>query len=303
MISKPLCLHITEKSEIQIGDHVFPTHKYRLVREALLACGAVGPEQFVESGPIDLSCLQRVHTREYLDDFLNARSSWRTNRSELPLRPDIVGAYTHGAQATLSATLDAIENGRVGINIGGGFHHAFAGHAEGFCYLNDVAIAIREVQARNLIQRVTVVDLDVHQGNGTAHIFQDDPTVFTFSMHQENNYPPKQRSDLDLGLEDGTPDDAYIALLRKNLTQVLDKHRPQLVHYLAGADPYWDDKLGGLSLTIDGLRQRDQTVLQLCAQRSIPVVITLAGGYARNTADTVLIHKNTIIEALALVTP
>jgi acetoin utilization deacetylase AcuC-like enzyme len=145
-----------------------------------------------------------------------------------------------------------------------------------------------------VIQRALVLDLYVHQGNGTAHIFQNDPTVFTFSMHQENNYPPKQQSDLDIGLGDNTPDDLYLSLLSEHLASILRAHKPDIVHYLAGADPYWDDKLGGLQLTIDGLKARDELVFGECRQRGIPVVITLAGGYARETSHTVQIHVNTV---------
>jgi acetoin utilization deacetylase AcuC-like enzyme len=291
-------LHITCHSEIQIGDHVFPTQKYRLIKESLLALGLARHAQFVEAPSITPDWLRRVHSREYLEDFLNCRNSWRTNRSELPLRPDILGAYLHGAMATVCATEDAVHNRRGGLNIGGGFHHAFADHAEGFCYLHDVAVAIRHGQFCGWFERVLVVDLDVHQGNGTAHIFQDDPQVFTFSMHQEDNYPPKQKSDLDLGLRDGIDDREYLSLLTEHLPKLLDDHDPQLVHYLAGADPYFDDKLGGLNLTIPGLLERDRIVLHACRDRQIPVVITLAGGYARDTQDTVTIHRNTLVEAM-----
>jgi acetoin utilization deacetylase AcuC-like enzyme len=279
---------------------VFPTHKYRLIVESLRQSGDVAHGAVCEAPGAMLADMARVHSEDYLDDFLNCRNSWRTGRSELPLRPDVIGAYTHGAMATMVATDDAIASGRLGVNIGGGFHHCFSGHAEGFCYLNDVAIAIEAARAKGAITSAAIIDLDVHQGNGTAHIYQHDPAVFTFSMHQEDNYPPKQQSDLDVGLDDGVADEEYLNRLEECLTLVFTRHQPELVHYLAGADPYCDDKLGGLSLSMEGLLARDRMVFEECKRRGIPVVVTLAGGYARNTQDTVSIHCNTIRLAMSM---
>jgi acetoin utilization deacetylase AcuC-like enzyme len=185
------------------------------------------------------------------------------------------------------------------VHLGGGFHHAFPDHGEGFCLINDVAVAIRMLRRDRAVGRVLVVDLDVHQGNGTAAIFATEPEVFTFSMHQENNYPAwKPPSDLDLGLEDGVEDEEYLGLLERHLPDILDNHRPDLVFYLAGADPYAEDQLGGLSLTLDGLRRRDAAVFLSCRQVGTPVAVTLAGGYARREADTVAIHVATVQESL-----
>ena len=189
---------------------------------------------------------------------------------------------------------------RAAVHVGGGFHHASAERAEGFCYLNDVAVAIRALQNSGELRRAAVVDLDVHQGNGTALIFEGDPSVFTLSLHQESNYPsPKARSTLDLGLEDGLGDDAYLAVLDGALERVW-AFSPQLVMFVAGADPYVDDQLGGLALTFGGLEKRDRRVLEGCAERGIPVVVTLAGGYARRLEDTVAIHTSTCRIALGI---
>lgn len=183
-------------------------------------------------------------------------------------------------------------------HVGGGFHHAFSGHGEGFCLLNDVAVALRTLLAEGAVERAAVVDLDVHHGNGTAAIFRDDPAVFTFSMHQERNYPmPKPPGDLDVGLDDGTGDEEYLAILDERLGSIIRKHRPELVIYLAGADPYGDDQLGGLALTLEGLRRRDRMVFDACGDAGIPVAVTLAGGYAVREADTVEIHAATVHEA------
>ena len=179
------------------------------------------------------------------------------------------------------------------MNLAGGFHHAFDDWAEGFCYINDVAVGIRSVQAEGLAERAMVVDCDLHQGNGTAQIFSDDPSVFTFSIHQENLYPLKRRSDLDVGLPDFCTGDAYLAALRENLLPALERHGPELVLYVAGADPYEKDLLGTLQLSIEDLRRRDDIVVGACAERGIPVAAVLAGGYAPDVSDTVLIHYGT----------
>ncbi|MGH8622426.1 MAG: histone deacetylase family protein, partial [Burkholderiales bacterium] len=184
---------------------------------------------------------------------------------------------------------------RVAVHLGGGFHHAFSDHGEGFCLINDVAIAIRMLQRDGSVRRVLVIDCDVHHGNGTAAIFAADPDVFTFSMHQEHNYPAwKPASDLDLGLEDGTGDRAYLDLLRAHLPGIVTRHTPELAFYLAGADPYAEDQLGGLGLTKAGLRARDELVFETLAQAGVPVAVTLAGGYARSRDDTVEIHCATV---------
>ena len=182
----------------------------------------------------------------------------------------------------------------IGFNIGGGYHHAFADHGEGFCAIHDVAIAIRRLQTDGLIERALILDVDVHHGNGTAAIFANDPSVFTLSLHQENNYPvEKPPSKLDVHLADGVGDDEYCGLLADAFEKGLGSVEPQLVMYLAGADPYREDQLGGLGMSIEGLKRRDRLVFDLARKRGIPVAVTLAGGYAVHVEDTVTIHANT----------
>ncbi len=278
--------------ECDIGTHVFPTHKFRLALERLLAEGVIEPEQVLEPEPLPQEALELAHTREYLEEFLQLRPTPRVLLSELPITAEIRDAYLLAAGGTVRAARSALEDGS-SMHLGGGYHHAMADHAEGFCYLNDIAIAIRVLQRERAIERAAVIDTDVHQGNGTACIFLDDPSVYTFSMHQENNYPIKERSDWDIGLPDGVEDEAYLTLLRDAIPAILERHKPQLVLMVAGADPYREDQLGGLSLSLDGLYTRDQTVVDACAERGIPVVGLTAGGYARQIEDTVTIHVNT----------
>lgn len=282
-----------------IGPHVFPTVKYRLVRDALIESGHLDRAE-VQAPPAPArEALERVHTRDYLDDLDQLRWSPRTLYSELPLTPPIVHAYTLACGGTIAAARDALARGAA-VHLGGGFHHAFADKAEGFCYLNDLAVAARAMQAEGLAGRVAIVDLDVHQGNGTAAIFAGDDSVFTLSVHQENNYPsPKPPSDLDVGLADRTGDEDYLAALGPALERVWD-FAPQLVLYQAGADPYRDDQLGGLALGFDGLERRDRAVLEGCAARGIAMVVTLGGGYARQLQDTLRIHATTARIALGL---
>jgi acetoin utilization deacetylase AcuC-like enzyme len=285
--------------ECDIGMHVFPTEKFRLVRDALLAKGRVASSEVVEPEMAPREDLLLVHDPAYLDDLDDLRWTPRTRMSELPLTHDIVRAYKLAAGGTTLAARQATAQG-FGINLGGGFHHAYSDHAEGFCYLNDLAIAVRVLQRDHLVRRASVVDCDVHQGNGTAAIFRDDPSVFTFSIHQEMNYPvPKERSNLDIGLENGTGDAEYGERLARGLERVWD-FAPELVLYQAGADPFLEDLLGGLALTRAGLEARDRRVLEGCAQRDIPVVVTLGGGYARDRDDTIAIHVRTCEMALTL---
>jgi acetoin utilization deacetylase AcuC-like enzyme len=285
--------------EVNIGPHVFPTAKYRHVRDRLLSSGTVPPADFCEPEPADDPTLARVHTAEYLrkvreNDFTQPERL----KLEVPFSPELADAARLCCGGTVLAARRALEE-RIAVHLGGGFHHAFAAHGEGFCLLNDVAVAAREVLARGSGERVLVVDLDVHHGNGTAAIFAHEPRVFTFSMHQENNYPAeKPPSDLDVGLPDRTGDDRYLELLAEHLPRILEEHRPGLVLYLAGADPFREDQLGGLSLTKTGLRARDRFVLDAARGRGAAVAITLAGGYARMTADTIEIHVATVEEAV-----
>lgn len=292
MSSAPQRLIHAPAYECDIGPHVFPTDKFRLVREALVAAGHAREEDFGLARPAPREDLLRAHAPEYLDDLEHLRWTPRTLASELPLTREIVDAYVLAAGGTTQAARAALAQG-LAANLGGGFHHAFADRAEGFCYVNDLAVAIRVLQHEGRIRRAAVVDLDVHQGNGTARIFAGDEAVFTLSVHQEANYPmPKERSDLDVGLANGVGDEEYLAVLARALEPVWAS-APDLLLYQAGADPYRDDQLGGLALTLEGLERRDRMVLEGCAARGIPAAATFGGGYARRIEDTVAIHAAT----------
>ncbi|MGB6821416.1 MAG: histone deacetylase, partial [Candidatus Acidiferrales bacterium] len=218
-------------------------------------------------------------------------------RMEVAYSKELINACWLGAGGSTEAGKRALADG-CAVNIGGGFHHAYPDHGEGFCVLHDVAIAIRRLQFDGAIRTAMTVDTDVHQGNGTAAIFSDDDSVFTFSIHQENNYPyPKPPSNLDANLPDGTDDKNYLAILEAHLVRAFEAFRPDLIFYIAGADPYREDQLGGLALTMEGLRQRDDLVFEHARRHGVPVAVTLAGGYARRVADTVRIHVNTILGA------
>jgi acetoin utilization deacetylase AcuC-like enzyme len=283
---------------VDIGPHVFPVQKYSMVREALLAEGV--PEgDFIEPVRARDEDLLLVHSEEYLDDLVKLRRTHRTVSSELPLTREIIDSYILAAGGTCTAVERALEDG-CSVHLGGGWHHAFRSHAEGFCYVNDIAVALKRAQKDGLIHRAAVVDCDLHQGNGTAKLFQSDSTVFTFSIHQERNYPVKETSDLDIGLEDRTGDEEYNSLLGAALQQILGRSEPELVIYVAGSDPYEKDLLGGLSLTIDGLYRRDELVMRECDKRSVPVAVVFAGGYSERVEDTVEIHLNTCRAARAI---
>ncbi len=280
--------------EIDIGEHVFPTSKYRLIRENLLAEGVCKVEDFLVPVPATREQLLAVHTEEYLDDLDNLRRTERTLYSELPLRQEIVAGYYLAAGGTILACRAALAvSPQICCHVGGGFHHAFANHGEGFCYINDIAVAVRAMQKENLAKKFLIVDLDLHQGNGTAHIFSGDPDVFTVSMHQENNYPHKQSSDIDIGLDDYANDDEYLSHLQDFIPGVLESEKPDMLIYVAGADPYQDDQLGRLKVTMHGLADRDRMVLKAAVERQIPVVTVTAGGYAQHMSDTVAIHAQT----------
>jgi len=281
-----------------LGLHVFPIEKYSLVARALRELHRIPQAAFVEPQPATLDQLRRVHIDPYLDDLGHCRWTSRTWQSELPISQEIVTLFVHACGGTIRAAELAMDE-RVAVHIGGGFHHAFADKAEGFCYLNDLAVAIREMQSRGAIQRAMVIDCDLHQGNGTARIFQNDSSVFTFSMHQRDLYPVKEESTLDLHLEKGIRDDHYLSLMRSHIPKVLDEFQPDLILYQAGADPFEEDQLGDLKLTIEGLKERDKLVFEWAGTRGIPIAATLGGGYAHNTADTVTIHVNTALTAWA----
>lgn len=285
--------------EVDLGPHVFVTSKYRLTREALLSRGLAKESDFVEPSPPSREELLTVHTAEYLDDLQNIRWTELTRYSELPLTREVVDADILAAGGSiLGARIALTAPPHLCVHIGGGFHHAFDNRAEGFCYINDIAVAIRVVQRDGLIRRAMVVDCDLHQGNGTAYIFSRDPSVFTLSIHQENNYPLKQKSDCDIGLDDFVGDSEYLAALADAMIPAMDRHNPEFLVYVAGADPYYDDQLGELRLTKEGLRKRDEFVLREAKKRGIPTLVVMAGGYARKIEDTVDIHTGTCEVAL-----
>ena len=275
-----------------IGTHVFQVHKFRRTFERLLADGLLAAGDVAVPEPVTRAEAALVHTEAYLSDLEGVAHTSRTQASELPFSQEIIRLFYLAAGGTRTACREALAGGAA-INLSGGFHHAFAECAEGFCYLNDVAIGIRCMQAETGICSAAVVDLDVHQGNGTAKIFADDPAVFTFSMHQEQLYPVKQRSSLDVGLEAAVGDAEYLETLARHLPDILDHHRPQLVLYVAGVDPYEHDQLGGLGLSIEGMRQRDEYVIFEVRKRGIALAGVLAGGYAVSEDDTVEMHVNT----------
>jgi len=282
---------------IDIGPHVFPTQKYRLIRERFAGQPVIEPQ------PATWDQLALVHTSEYLSKLRDGTMTDEDTRQlELPWSREMVDGFRTMVGGTILAAVSATNPeprrpNPVAIHIGGGLHHAFPNHGEGFCPFNDVAVAARALQQRG-VERIAIVDLDVHHGNGTAFAFESDPRVFTCSMHQQHNYPMwKPRGSLDIGLADGTGDATYLRELERALSTVM-AHRPQCVFYLAGADPYEDDQLGGLKLTKEGLRQRDRMVIETVRSAGVPLVITLAGGYARRVEDTVAIHAATVEEAL-----
>jgi acetoin utilization deacetylase AcuC-like enzyme len=236
-----------------------------------------------------------VHDSEYVDAVLNGTLAPDIQRRiGFPWSPAMVERSRRSVGATIAAARAALDDG-VSANLAGGTHHAFADRGEGFCVFNDVAVAARVMQRDLHAARIAVIDLDVHQGNGTAAIFKDDASVFTFSMHGEKNFPfKKEVSDLDVALPDGTRDDEYLSALQLHLDDVLTRHRPDFAFYLAGADPYEGDRIGRLKLTIDGLRRRDEVVVRACARDGLPVAITMSGGYANDINAIITIHANTI---------
>jgi acetoin utilization deacetylase AcuC-like enzyme len=287
--------------ELDIGPHVWPTSKYRLIRAALHALTegrGSGPDlRFVEPVSASWDDLALVHSPEYVQKTrTGTMTPEEVAQLEIPWSAEIAAGFRLMVGGSMHAARLALDD-RVAVHLGGGLHHAFANHGEGFCMFNDVAVAIRHLQRDRAIRRAAVVDCDVHHGNGTAMIFGRDADVFTFSIHQQHNYPMwKPPSDLDIGLADGTRDDGYLARLESGLDAVI-AHRPEVVAYLAGADPFEEDQLGGLSLTIEGLRRRDRMVLDACRGAGVPLFVTLAGGYARRVEDTVEIHVGTVVEA------
>jgi acetoin utilization deacetylase AcuC-like enzyme len=282
---------------VDLGQHVFPAQKYRLVRERLLETGLADHGDFVTPRPASDEDVLRVHTAEYVRKIKSGDLSPMERATlEVPWSASLVDAAWLAVGAAIEAARRARADG-CAFALTGGFHHAFADHGEGFCLVHDIAIATRALRASGEIARVAIVDLDVHHGNGTASIFAGDPDTFTVSLHQEHNYPGvKPPSRVDVGLPDGTTDRAYLAALERTLPQALDS-APELLWYLAGADPYEHDLLGGLALTLEGLRERDRMVFAAARRAGVPVAVALAGGYAERPSDTVTIHANTIAAA------
>ena len=326
----PFKLVYSDDYYLPIGSHVFPAEKYNRIHDRLIASGIAEPSDFVTPHPAADQDVLLVHTPQYVEKLKTGTLSQREQMElEVPFSPALVKAFWLAAGGSILAADHALNDG-MAISIGGGFHHAFPDHGEGFCMIHDVAIAIRRMQRDGKIRTAMTVDCDVHQGNGTAAIFAgtrtaseplpsvpasmlnpaktemragDTGDVFTISLHQQNNYPAwKPPSSIDVNLPDKTGDDDYLAWLDNALSSGLRQFDPDLLCYIAGADPYCEDQLGGLSLSIDGLKKRDELLFRVAKARGIPVMVTLAGGYARNVEDTVTIHCNTVIAATEVFT-
>ncbi|HET7184622.1 MAG TPA: histone deacetylase [Terriglobales bacterium] len=316
---------------LPIGEHVFPAGKYRLVHQRLLESGLAEPADFIAPHPAEDRDILLVHGADYVYKLQTGTLTAREElQMEIPFSEELVDAFWLAAGGSILAGRCALQDG-IGINLGGGFHHAFPDHGEGFCMINDIAVAIRRLQKDKKIERALVIDCDVHQGNGTAVIFgrkralelaaqplpsagaptlrttehgsirelpADGADVFTISLHQENNYPTwKPPSSIDVNLPDGIGDEPYLGWLDNAVSSALRRFEPQLISYVAGADPYQYDQLGGLQLSVGGLKKRDQFVFRMAKTRGIPVMVTLAGGYALDLNDTITIHSNTVAAA------
>ncbi len=277
--------------------HRFPIAKYQKLRDAVLDAGLVPLSHLHDPARVAHEDLLRVHTTAWVDSVEQGTlDAAAVRRVGFPWSPLLVERAFRAVGGTCEAAQAALQHG-VAVNLAGGTHHAFATHGEGFCVFNDVAVAVRMLQARRdtRTQRAAIIDLDVHQGNGTHAIFADDADVFTFSMHGGRNYPfRKVPGSLDIELHDGAGDDAYLTLLAEHLPRVLERAKADVVFYLAGADPHEGDALGRLALTFDGLQRRDTMVLNACREIGLPVCVTIAGGYGRNIDDTVRVHVNTV---------
>jgi acetoin utilization deacetylase AcuC-like enzyme len=294
----PFKLVYHERYDLNLGPHVFPSQKFRLIHEMLLREGLVTKDDYLRPHPAADEDILRVHTQDWVRKLKTGTlTASDVMKLEVPYSPELVEAVWLAAGGSILAGQAAMRDGFCS-NLSGGFHHAYPGHGEGFCAIHDVAVAIRKLQADGAVKKAMVVDTDVHHGNGTAAIFRDDSTVFTISIHQENNYPAhKPPSTIDLNMHDRADDHEYLGALIPALQKALDEFQPEILFYVGGADPYCEDQLGGLSLTREGLKTRDRRVFEEARRRKIPVATTLAGGYARRVEDTVRIHVNTIIAA------
>lgn len=287
--SKPPRFVFSPEYSVDLGDHAFVTRKFALAAALVRRLG-----EFVEPQAATREQLLLAHDEAWVDKVLRCRMTPEDEAlMELPFSPAVSRAHQLSAGGTILACRDALERG-VGLHAGGGSHHAFADHGEGFCVLNDIAVGILQMRAERRISRAAVIDLDVHHGNGTAAIFAGDPDVFTFSMHQGDLYPEKKpASSLDVSLKPGTTDEPYLRALKDSLPRVFELE-PELVVYQAGVDPFERDALGGLKLTEDGLLRRDMMVREACRSRGVPVAVTLGGGYAQTPETTARLHANTL---------
>jgi acetoin utilization deacetylase AcuC-like enzyme len=294
----PFKLVYNKGYDLNLGEHVFPSQKFRLIAEMLVREGIAGSEDFLTPDFAPDEDILRVHTSEWVHKLKTGTlTASEVMKLEIPFSREAVDACWLAAGGSILAGQAALRDG-FGCNLGGGFHHAYPGHGEGFCAIHDVAVAIRRLQHDGAIRKAMVVDTDVHQGNGTAAIFAKDESVFTLSIHQENNYPAyKPPSDVDLEMADRVEDDEYLAALIPAVQAALDEFQPELLFYVGGADPFCEDQLGGLMLTKNGLKTRDRRVFEEARRRGIPVATALAGGYARRIEDTIRIHVNTILAA------
>lgn len=282
-------------------NHRFPMSKYSLLRERVARAEFPQAELHTPEGATDAQ-LQLAHCEKYLEKVkAGALSRQEVRRMGFPWSPQLVERSRRSVGSTIAAGRAALQEG-VAVNLAGGTHHAGPDWGQGYCVFNDAAVAARTLQAERLVRRVVILDCDVHQGNGTAVIADGDETIFTFSIHGARNFPfHKEKSDLDIGLEDGTGDDVYLEQLEVGAREALRRARADLAIYLAGADPFEGDRLGRLSLSKEGLAARDRLIFDLCRQAGLPVAVTMAGGYGRVVADTVDIHFRTVWEARRLV--
>src|SRR5882672_7534303 len=292
----PFKLVYHERYDLNLGVHVFPSQKFRLIHEMLFRENIAVLQDFLRPEAASDEDILRVHAAEWVRKLkTGALTASDVMKLEVPYSPELVEAVWLAAGGSILAAQSALRDG-FGSNLSGGFHHAYPDHGEGFCAIHDVAVAIRRLQADGAIRNAMVVDTDVHHGNGTAAIFRNDPSVFTISIHQENNYPAhKPPSNVDLNMADRVDDDEYLDALLPAVQKALDDFRPEILFYVGGADPFCEDQLGGLSLTKNGLRERDRSVFEEARRRGVPVATALAGGYARRVEDTVRIHVNTIL--------
>jgi len=281
--------------DLNLGEHVFPSKKFGLIHDLLLQEGTAEPSDFVEPEPAADEDVLLVHGLGWVERLRTGTLTMDELLTlEIPYSEAMIRAFWLATGGTILAARNALRD-RLGFNLSGGFHHAFPDHGEGFCAIHDVAIAVLKMQKEGLVQKAMVVDCDVHHGNGTAGIFAGDNSVLTLSLHQYNNYPSeKPPSTIDIHLRDGTGDEEYLSRLREACHVAIEGFRPDLLMYIAGADPYFDDQLGGLALTMEGLMARDRLVFEMARSHDVPVAVTLAGGYARNVMDTVAIHCNTV---------